>query len=59
MHCAYVLILYQQKVGTKGDRASTGCKAHDVFEFIRALVGTGVGQSLFSEDYHGSVNGSL
>ena len=55
MHCAYIRILCQQKVGTEGD----GSKAHVVLDCRKALVGTGVGQSLLSENDHGSGSGLL
>ena len=55
MHCAYIQILCQQKVGTEGD----GGKAHVVLDCRKAFVGTEVGQSLLSENDHGSGSGLL
>ena len=43
-------ILCQQKVGTEGH----GGKAHVVLDCRKGLVGTEVGQSLLSENDHGS-----
>ena len=48
-------ILCQQKVGTEED----GGKAHVVLGCRKALVGTGVCQSLLSENDHGSGSGLL
>ena len=55
MHCAYIRILCQQKVETEGD----GGKAHVVLDCRNAFVGTEVGQSLLSENDHGSGSGLL